>query len=69
MFPVSSTFDYNKRLLKEVRDIWRHITNFFEVDVEKAAMFSHKMFPGRDREYWKGYSIWHFSNHMCLSDL
>lgn len=42
---MSSTFDYNKRLLKEARDVWRHITNFFEVSVEKTAMFSYKMFP------------------------
>lgn len=44
LFHFSSTFDYNKRLLEESRDIWRHI-NLFEVGFEKAAMFAHKMFP------------------------
>lgn len=37
-------FDYNNRLLKEARDVWRHVTNFFEFSVEKTAIFSYKMF-------------------------
>lgn len=46
LFHVSSTFTIIKRLLKEARDVWRHLTKLFEVSVEKAAMFSHEMFPG-----------------------
>lgn len=43
---MSSIFDHNKRLLKEARDVWRNIINFFEVSVEKTVMFSYKMFSG-----------------------